>query len=735
MRQLPNGAETVRLSRRSFLVKAGGLGIAVALVGSGGPEPVSAAAAGTLGPINAWITLAADGTVTIVNPAAEMGQGVQTLLPLLLAEELDADWARVRIVQAPSDKDRYGNPAFGGILLTGGSQTTRGYQRKLRLAGAQARKVLLQIAATSLKVPVGELTTSPGVVVHAASGRRLTYGEIAQSGTVPELLPIVEVTDLKPASAWRYLGRNVPRLDVPAKTNGSAVYGIDFHLPDMLHGVVLRPAVQGETPMTVDDAAARAMPGVVEIVKLPYGVGVIARNRWAAAKAREALKVVWSKTAAARTYSSDAILAEYAAIAGDPATKGLDVLRRGDAAKAPAARTIEAVYASDHIHHATMEPPAATARVTGDGIEVWGSVQAPTALQFAAAHVAGVDPDKVVVHTMLLGGGLGRKSEVDFPLDAVLLAKAVPGKPVKVVWSREDDVQHGKYRPVEAQAIRVGLDAGGRVVSWQHRLVCESILARYFPRQFEEMKGVDDPIVDGLNFNYGIPNVTTEYRREPRGVDVGFWRSVGPGYVKFAIEGMVDEVAAATGQDPLAIRLALLQAEPRATAVLKRVAAMAEWQRPRQGTALGLAYSDAFGTHCAQVVEIALNRQTGEIAVKQVWCAVDPGVAFQPDTIVAQMEGGILQGIGQALFEKITFVNGAVQETNFDTYRMIRASEAPPIAVAIVTTPGQEPGGIGEVGVPPVGPAIANAFARLTGGKRLRRYPFLPERVKQALTA
>jgi isoquinoline 1-oxidoreductase subunit beta len=366
---------------------------------------------------------------------------------------------------------------------------------------------------------------------------------------------------------------------------------------------------------------------------------------------------------------------------------------------------------------------------------VWASVQAQTMLQFTAAHALGIAPEKVKINSMLLGGGLGRKSEVDFSMDAIFLAREVPGRAVKAIWTREADVSHGKYRPVTAQAVKVALDPGGNVAGWHQRLVCESILARYFPKQFADMKGVDNPVVDGLDFNYHIPNLHTEYRREPRGVDVGFWRSVGPGYTKFAIEGTVDEVAAATGQDPVQLRLSLLKDDPRGAAVVARAAKLADWDRRRTDTAVGIAYSDAFGAHCAQVAEIALNRETGEISVRNVWCAIDPGVAIQPDNIVAQMEGGILHGIGQALYEQINIVAGQVQETNFDSYRILKGSEAPHISVEIITSPGNAPAGIGEVGLPPIGPAIANAFARLTGGRRLRHYPFLPERVMQTLNA
>jgi isoquinoline 1-oxidoreductase beta subunit len=731
---------TSALSRRSFLVSVGGTGIAVAFGGlphDAFGAAVAPAAEGNYRP-NAWVTIAADGTVTIISPASEMGQGVMTSMPMLIAEDMDADWRKVRIVQAPADAKNYGNPGFNGVQLTGGSRTTPGYYERLRLVGAQARKIILASAADMLNVPASELTTEPNKVVHKTSGRSLDYGDIAKAGKLPDPLPQATKSDLKPADQWRYIGNpHMTRIDVPSKVDGSAKFGIDVQLPNMLYAAVLRSPVQGEKPETIDDAAAKAVKGVTRIVPLPYGVGIIGETVEATIRAKELLKATWTNVSEVRNYTSDKLLEEYRDIGRELAKTGVTVHREGDApaAIAGAIKVIAVDYMSDHVSHATMEPMNATALVAGDTVEVWAPTQSPTITQSVAARVAGTTSDKVKVTTTLLGGGFGRKAEGDFILDAVLLAKAMQGRPVKVIWSREDDVRHDKYRPLEAQHVQVGLDANGNIVGWRHRIVAQSIYARTFPAQFERGGGKDGTVTEGLEFNYHVPAHLVEFIRQSNGQDVGFWRAVGAGYTKFAIECVVDEIAAAKGVDPLAFRLELLNDQPRARKVIETVAKMADWARGRDGRALGLAYSDAWGAHCAQIAEVSLNRQSGEIRVHNIWCAVDPGVAIQPLNIEAQMIGGITHGAGYALFEQINFVNGEVQESNFDTYRVMRMSEAPDIKVTVIPTPENPPTGIGEVGLPPTGPAIANAVARLAGGVRLRHYPFLPERVKAALNA
>lgn len=726
------------ISRRSFLITVGGFSVAVAFAGptknafSATPAP---AVEGNYRP-NTWVTIASDGTVTILSPASEMGQGIMTTLPLLIAEEMDADWDDVRIVQAPSDAETYGNPGFYGIQLTGGSESTRGYYETLRLVGAQTRMVLLTSAAAMLRVPVQELATEPGRVAHVQSGRSLGFGEIAANGAIPDPLPQATEADLKPSEEWRYIGsRSIPRVDVPAKVDGTAIYGIDVQLPGMLYGAVLRAPVQGERPEAIDDAEAIAIPGVTHIVPLSYGVGIVGETVEATTRAKQLLNVTWSASSRVRNYTSEKLLEEYRNVGGDLFLDGVTAHSEGDtkAAIAGAATIIEADYMSDLVCHATMEPMNATALVTGDRVEIWAPTQGPTGTQGFAAEVIGTTPEKVKVNTTLLGGGFGRRAEDDFIVDAVSLAKAVEGRPVKVIWSREDDVRHDKYRPLEAQRIQVGLDTEGNIVGWRHRVVADSIFARTMPQLFESQGRHDDVVTEGAHFSYAIPAHQIEYLRQDNGLDIGFWFAVGVGYTRFGIECMIDEIAAANGDDPLRLRLDLLKDQPRARKVIETVAQMAEWSRERDDRALGLAYSDGFASHCAQIAEVSLKRETGEIRVHKVWCAVDPGIAIQPRHIEAMMIAGITNGTSQALFEQINVINGEVQESNFDTYRVIRMSEAPDIEVAVVPTPGSPIGGIGQVGLPPTGPAIANAVARLTGGIRLRQYPFLPERVLKAL--
>jgi isoquinoline 1-oxidoreductase beta subunit len=744
MRTECSSTQIHRLSRRSFLLQAEGLTLALAF----GARPVDAIAQLPNKPPkpfdlhrpNVWVTIGADDRITLISPASEMGQGVMTSIPLLIAEEMDADWNKVKVLQAPNAK-AYGNPKFGGAQATGGSQTTRAFFDPLRLVGAQTRNILIASASAMLGAPIDELTTEPNVVVHRATERKLSYGEIAANGRIPDPIPQVTLTDLKPATDWRYLGKDLPRIDIPSKVDGSACFGTDLLLPGMLYGAVARPPVQGEVPISIDDAAARPVRGVRKIVPLPYGVGVVADDPWAAMKARNALKITWSTRSRAREYSSDQVLTEYQALASGELGNPLIVVARGDAPSAvrSAFRVMTSTYVSEHVHQATMEPPNATALVSKGRVDVWGPFQEQTVVESLAAEITGAPFDDIAIHTTLLGGGFGRKYETDFVRDALSLANAVPGQPVKVIWTREDDMQHAKYRPLEAQFVRIGLDRAGQIIAWHHRIVADSITARYHPDQFKKMGGLDPSVTEGIDFNYDVPGLLAEYVRVDRGVDVGFWRAVGPGYTKFAVECMLDEIASSTAADPLETRLRLLHREPRAQRVLQAVAEMSAWTKRRRempkGAPIGIAYSDAFGSHCAQVAEIDANRDTGEIRVLNVWCAVDPGPAMQPANIQAQIMSGIVFGISHCLHEQITFVNGEVQQANFNDYRVLRMSEIPDIHVQVLDSPLSPPGGIGEAGVPPIGAAIANAFAAVTGGVRLRHYPFVPERVKAALNS
>lgn len=730
--------ESRPLSRRSFLVTAGSFGAIVAF----GGRPTEVGAASFTDPVgqfrpNAFVTIGADGMVTVVCPASEMGQGAMTVLPLLIAEDMDADWNDVRIVQAPANQEVYGNPGRGGRQLTGGSETVWGYYEMMRLVGAQTKMALLMSAADLWTVPRTELTSSPGCVNHEATGRSLSFGEIAALGSIPHHVPTVELADLKPLSDCRYIGRtDMDRVDIPGKVDGSAIFGLDVRLPGMLYGAILRAPVGGEAPESIDSDAASAVSGVVRIVRLEHGVGVIAETVEAAMRAKELLNATWTTSSQLREYSSDAALMQYRDIGRDLSQIGVSETVGADVsdAFAGAATILEFDYLNEHVYHATMEPMTATALVHGDQVEVWAPTQGPAASQIFAARAAGTAPENVKVNTTLIGGGFGRKAEGDFIADAVLLAREVQGRPVKMTWSREDDVRHCQYRPLTAQHVRVGLDDAGHILGWQHRIVGESVFARTVPAVLEAAGGMDSVLIEGAHLNYAVPAHQIDYVRQDSGQPVGFWRGVGVGYTRFCVESVLDEIAAATGRDPLEYRLELLVHEPRARRVLQTVARMAEWGREREGRALGIAYSDMWA-HCAQIAEVSLDRDSGVITLHSVWCAVDAGVAVQPRNIEAQIMGGIIHGASHALFEEISIVDGEVQQSNFHDYRVMRVSEAPQVHVEILEAAESGPAGIGEVGLPPVAPAIANAVARLTGGRRLRHLPFSPDRVRSAISA
>ncbi|MGY8635440.1 molybdopterin-dependent oxidoreductase [Bradyrhizobium sp. 14AA] len=727
-----NDTSTLALSRRSFLVTSGAFSVAVAF----GLRPESAIAAASFNP-NAWVTIGEDNIITIVAPAVEMGQGVRTSLPLILAEDLDADWDMVRISATPDNDQVYGNPIFRELfgsaqLTTVGSFSIAGYYEKLRLVGAQARKILIANAAAAWSVPAGELTTEPGKVVHKKSNRKVSYGEIAKTATVPNPLPAVTQADLKPSSQFRLIGRDTARVDVPSKVNGTAQYGIDVQLPGMLYASVLFPHVQHEKAEQIDDAAAKAVKGVVKIVPLPSGVGVIADTIEGAMKAKDLLNVTWSKSTPAQSYDDDRVMQDYRTIAVDWNQPGLEMIKTGDADKAikGAATVLAADYFSDHVAHMCMEPLNVTVKADNGTIDIWSGTQSPSTMKILGMIVGKTTPDKVNVHTMMLGGGFGRRADGDDMVMALLLALNVPGKPVKMIWSREDDIRNDKPRPLTAQRIEIGLDRNHNIVGWRQRIVNESYFARILPPDLNA-KTKDIVSGGGGEISYAVANHRVEWVRAARGIDVGAWRGIAAGYTKFAIETMIDEIAALRKTDAVAYRLEMLKGAPRAASVVKRVAEMANYTRKRDGRAVGIAYSDALRSHTAVAAEVSLDKKTGEVKVHQLWAAVDAGTAVQPKNIVAQLKSAMTFGLGAALKERLVIKGGVMQATNFDGYPVLRLSEVPPMEIAVIST-NAPPSGVGEAGVPAVAPAIANAIAQLTG-KRLRHLPMTPERVKQSL--
>jgi len=715
------------ISRRAFLISSGAAAVGIAF-GSFSKrifaqlEPFSP---------NGWVRVGTDNIVTVYAPACEMGQGVMTAMPLLIAEEMDLDWSRVRVEQAPYNPKLFGNPLFGGNMLAGASRTTRGYYEVMRLAGMQARQIMMQSAALKWEVPASELGTEPNAVVHKASGRKLTYGEIAEFATVPASPPQFTREQLKRPSEFRLIGKDIARIEVPDKVSGQARYGIDVRMLGMLYGAVLRAPVNGEAPLSVDDSEARKVEGVRQIVRMPYGVGVVAETYPAALKAKKALKVEWTQRSKARAYTSEKLVPEYLQRARNLADKGTVYEAHGDAreAMAKAAKRVTAEYTSLNVTHACMEPINCTARVDGDRIEFWAPTQSPFGVFLAAVKAHGFKPENVKINVTLLGGGFGRRAENDYAVDVGFLAKAVPGYPVKLIWTREDDIQFTKPRPLTVQRLEAGLDEQGNLVSFHHRIVGESIYRRFAPPAFQASGGKDLPLCEGAyEPTYDYPNFALEQLLEERGVDVAVWRAVGGGYTKFAIETFIEEVAAAAGKDPVDFRMRLLAKDPRGQAVMREVMAMADWTRPRPaGRALGIAYSDIWETYCAMVAEVSVDRKTGSINVHEIWSAVDTGVALQPRNVERQIESAAVFGLS-GLKEKLLYKDGVPQQSNFHDYPVLRMNEVPKITVRVIVTD-NKPGGIGEVGLPPVAPAVANAVFKLTG-KRLRELPFDPSLLK-----
>jgi isoquinoline 1-oxidoreductase subunit beta len=714
-------------SRRSFLVGAGAFSISITFTGSATSQTKTSQSAKNFSP-SLWMTVGTDGIVTLTSPVSEFGQGVMTSVPLMIAEEMDLDWAQCKVVsavvQAAGNAKNLGNPLFGGAMITGASRTVQGYWEPMRMAGAQARAVLIANAASKWGVPAQQVTTVPHACVHVASGRRLTYGEIAAFATAPTPMPVIDKSQLRKFANFRLIGKDLPRLDGFDKVTGRAKFGIDQRLPGMLYASVLRAPVHGDTPVLVDDVAVRAMKGVRNVVRLPYGIAVVADNTWIAIQAKRALKVTWTKTAKAHSYSTDKAILEFVARANNPLDAGVAMDSHGDTENAlkSAAKRLEATFTTEHVAHMCLEPMNATAVVRNGKLEIWAPSQAATTVIGASSSpLGGFKSEDITVNITLIGGAFGRRIEVDFVLDAVLVAKAMPGTPVQAVWSREDDVMGDKLRPMMAQHISAGVDSQGNLIAIKHKMVGESIFGRFAPEALTGSGGKDEPVCEGFEINYGVNNRLAQYLREQRGVDVGFWRGVGGGYTKFAIESMIDELARNANKDPLEYRIGLLAKHPRAQAVLREVAVMAKWDggKAKGNRALGLAYSDVWNSHCAMIVDVSVNGSN--IVVHEIWSAVDCGIALQPRNIARQIEGSAVWGVSAALKEKLTVVNGEFQQSNFHDYQVLRANETPRVNVKVMPTD-NNPGGIGEVGLPPVAPAISNAIASING-RRLRGLP------------
>ncbi len=725
-------SESINVSRRFFL-KAGTA--AAVVLAMGGIRLEAYAKEDSTDVFAGWVEIRPDNSVHILFPSTEMGQGSETGLPQILADELDADWAKVSIHQLNEDDRRFGNPAFGRVLYTAGSSAVYGYFEVLRQAGAHLRDMMRQRVANEWGVDVESLTTAKNFVTHASSGRSISYGEVValprffQTGLTK---PVV----LKAHDQYTLIGKSVPRRDIPDKSTGKAMFAIDVRVPNMLYATVLRAPVENETVVSLNDKAARETKDVLGVITLPDGIAVIAKTMHASFSGRSKLEVTWSETSPFRKFSSDQTLAAYTQVAqGDEAG---EVWRSsGDVVTAieSADQVVDAVYTSDYASHAQIEPMAAVARVDSDGkgAEIWAGTQTQSWTTRTATEVLQTTPDRIKLNMMTMGGGFGRRTELmqNYVRDALLCSKAT-GQPVKVVWSRTDDIKFGGFRPAAAQQMRAGLDAKGRLVGFHHRVATPSVIKYFNPIRWQQVVPKDIVSMRGAeNKFYNIRDFLAEHVITERHARILPWRGIGAAYTSFAAEAFIDEVASKAGIDPFQFRKSFMTENPRGSALLDRVQGMAAAVPLAEGRGRGLAFAGYGDTQSAGVAEISLDRESGEIRVHHVWVAIDAGQIISPDNAHNQIEGGVLWGVSSALYERITITNGQVDQQNFFDYILLRHNRAPAIDVHIAQN-NEKPTQVGEAGNPMVAPAVANAFFALTG-RRIRHLPFTPDRVLEAL--
>ena len=718
MSALPDLPEGLNVGRRVFLQQTaavgGGLVLALALPGGGGSHASELARGGQM---NAWLRIGADDSITIVVDRSEMGQGVYTALPMLVAEELEVDLSRVKIVAAPVG-DPYVNVLNGG-QVTGTSNSVQDAWEKLRRAGAQARVMLIAAAAQMWHVKPSDCQAHDGRVT-SSQGKAASYGQLAEAAAK---LPVPKDVPLKDASRFRLIGKPLPRLDTADKVDGSAEFGLDVQLPGMLYAVVALSPTLGGKVISVESSAAQGMPGVRRVLTTAGGVVVVADHFWQARKARDVLRIDWDQGPNIGLDNAKIWSVIDAAAAGGPGVSALGreevsaALKNGNAAEGlkKAAKTLSAVYELPMLAHAPMEPMNCTADVKAGRCDIYVGTQVQQMAQAAAADASGLKPDQVNVHTTLLGGGFGRRLEVDFIPSAVVASKAV-GAPVKLIWTREDDMTHDYFRPPARAAVSAGLDEKGQLFAWALHVTSPSITARFDPTN----KNPFDSVIEYVqNFPYAVPNFDLSYTRREIGIDVGYLRSVSHGPNCFAVESSIDELALVAGRNPLDFRLELLAGKPRHTRVLELVAERSGWGKAPQGRYQGLAFMEGYTSHIAQVAEVSV--ESGRLKVHKVTCVIDCGQAVNPRIVESQLESGIIFGLSAALWGDITFRNGRVQQQNFHEYRVLRLHETPEIDIHLVPSDAA-PGGIGETGVPPVAPAVCNAIFAATG-KRLRSLP------------
>jgi isoquinoline 1-oxidoreductase beta subunit len=701
------------LSRHNLLINSAvaGSSLMLSLIlpfrGSGGSGPESFSP-------NAFIRIERDGQVVLTMPYVEMGQGTYTSIPMLIAEELEVELAQVRLEHAPPDERLYANPMLG-VQATGNSNAMRGAWKPLREAGAAVRVMLIAAAAKHWGVNAKSCSAAAGEVIHVPSGRRRKYGELAADAAQ---LSMPQNVKLKTPADFTLIGKPAKRLDLAGKVDGSAVYGIDVRPAGVKIATLAQSPVFGGRLKNLDDGAAKAIKGVRQIIRLVDAVAVVADHMGAAKKGLEALRIEWDEGIHAGLSTQDiGGELEQATLKAGPVAQDIGDV---DKAMADAALRVDAIYHLPFLAHAAMEPMNCTVHLRDNECEIWLGTQAIARVQTMAAKAAGLPIERVIVHNHLIGGGFGRRTEADGAVRAVEIAKQVDG-PVKVVWTREEDIQHDMYRPYWVDRISAGLDNNGKPAAWNNRFAGSSVIARWLPMAFKG--GLDPDTTEGaIGLVYALPNFHVEYvRREPPGIPTSFWRSVGPSHNVFVTESFIDELAATAGQDAVAYRRALLDRNPRAKAILDLVAEKAGWSAPLpKGWGRGVALQNVFGSHLAQVAEIEVARD-GSVRVHRVVCAIDCGTVVNPDTVEAQLQSGVIFGLTAALYGEITLKDGRVKQTNFDTYQMLRINEAPIIEVHVVAST-EPPGGLGEAGTSGIVPAVANAVFAATG-KRLRKMP------------
>ncbi len=726
-------------SRRDFfkigLVASAGLTLAALIPSPAGAEQAGKPTSAAFEP-NAFVRIAEDNTVTVMCKHTEMGQGTYTGLPTIVAEELDADWSQIRAEGAPADAKLYNNLFWGKAQGTGGSTAIGNSFAQLRHAGATARAMLVAAAAKQWNVAAESITVSKGIVSHKGSGKKATFGSLAKLAAT---IPVPTEVKLKDPKQFVYIGKRFPRTDSVSKTNGSAIYTQDLKLPGMLTALVAHPPRFGAKLKSFDGTRAKAVAGVVAVVSIPSGVAVVAKDYWSAKKGRDALSVEWDETQAVKVGSTE-LIAQYKALAQ---TTGAIARKDGDAAAAlpKCSKKVEAEFEFPFLAHASMEPLNCVVQISKDGCEIWNGEQNQTGDQYAIAAVLGLRPEQVKLNQLFVGGSFGRRAnpKSDYLLEGVFIAKAVnsgptAGVPIKLLWTREDDMTGGYYRPLYVHKISAGIDAQGKPHAWQQRIVGQSIATG---TPFEPMlvkNGVDGTSVEGAaDLPYAIPNLQVELHSPRPGIPIQWWRSVGSTHTAFSTETIVDELAVLAGNDPVAFRSELLDKFPRHKGVLKLAADKAGWGKPlskgkpgeRRGR--GIAVHESFNTFVAQVAEVTVAPD-GSFTVDRVVCAVDCGIVINPDLVVAQMEGGIGYGLSAALSGAITITNGAVDQSNFHDYPVLRLPEMPRVEVHTVTS-SENPSGVGEPATPVIAPAVANALFAATG-KRLRKLPFAMNELK-----